>query len=128
MRQAKKSILIVDDEYAILETLEMVLLDAGYAVVTAVNGEEALRTAFKIRPDLILLDVMMPILDGFEVLLMLRARLGTKNVPVVMISGIYPVDKQEGYGWNAWLDKPFDLPTVLRTVEEIIGPGRHRSS
>ncbi len=121
-----KIILIVDDEYAVADALEMVLTSAGYRVVTAGDGVQAGRVMDRVTPDLVLLDFMMPIINGLEVLALMRARMTRKHIPVVMMSGVYPDAKQEASGWTKWLDKPFQFDELLSVVAEIIGPGRSR--
>src|SRR5262249_1269770 len=83
--QAK--ILVVDDEVKNVKLLEALLLPRGYEVVTAFNGEEALRQVQQERPDLILLDIMMPVMDGFEVCKILKDNADTRLIPVVIMTG-----------------------------------------
>jgi len=79
-------ILIVDDEPFNIDVLEQELADLDYTTVSASNGEEALERVAAQPPDLVLLDVMMPLLDGFEVLSRLKASPDTRDIPVVIIS------------------------------------------
>src|SRR5262249_59896317 len=82
----KKKILVVDDEDDILHFLELVLKEKGYDVVTASSGHEALTAAQIEKPDLVLLDIMMPQMDGWEVLKLLRVDEETTHIPVAMLS------------------------------------------
>ena len=85
---AKKTILVVDDEFGILEVLEAILSDAGFKVVSAMNGQEAMALLQKEVPDLVIVDFMMPLLDGAGVIKAMRAdgRLG--RVPVLLASAL----------------------------------------
>ena len=87
-------ILIVDDEPSARETLEGILFDRGYELVLAENGREALKKAKEVKPDLILMDVMMPEMDGFEVCRNLRKDPLLAEVPVIMITAL---DDQDSY-------------------------------
>src|SRR5690242_13837415 len=91
-----KTILVVDDEYAMVEALSALLADEGYRVVAAANGEEALARLADSSPDLVLLDVMMPRLDGREVLRTMRAEPAFARVAVIMMSAAArPLGKDE---------------------------------
>jgi DNA-binding response OmpR family regulator len=118
-----KTVLIVDDEYALVAALEMVLSSAGYRTAARYEGTSLVDTALKIRPDLILLDVMLPGITGLEALLLLRSRLDLRNLPVIMMSGAYPTERHREYGWSHWLDKPFPFDSLLAVTERLIGPG-----
>ena len=85
---AKKTILIVDDEFGILEVLESILSDAGFSVQSAINGQEALTRMRKTVPDLVILDFMMPLLDGAGVITAMRADKRLRSVPVLLASAL----------------------------------------
>jgi CheY-like chemotaxis protein len=117
-----KTILVVDDEADIRRFLELVLKEAGYDPFSASSGAEALVQAGTRRPNLILLDVMMPEMDGWEVLAALRSDPRTDKVPVVMISARTDGTGDEQWrtrGATAFVAKPFHLRPLLRQVEEI---------
>src|SRR5690349_15170698 len=84
----KKTILIVDDEFGILEVLESILRDAGYEVLTAANGREALIRLSESKPDLVLTDFMMPLLDGAAILQHMRADDGFRTTPLILASAL----------------------------------------
>lgn len=103
-------IMIVDDEFDIRLVLSMTLEDSGYEVVQAVNGSEALASVRSINPDLILLDINMPEMDGFQVLEQLKTNRDTSSIPVVMISArSRPRDREDALFLGAvdYITKPW---------------------
>jgi CheY-like chemotaxis protein len=108
-------LLIVDDEVAILEALTDILSVEGYDVATAANGAEGLAHVGRDRPDLILLDLMMPVMDGQEMLRRLKDDPALRPIPVVVMSA-GRVTKSELQG-SRFLAKPFELDDLLKTVE-----------
>jgi len=127
-----KKILVVDDERHIVRLVEVNLTRAGYDVATAYDGIEALEVVKKARPDMIVLDVMMPRMDGFEVLKRLQADEETQNIPVIMLTAkAQDADIFKGWssGVSSYLTKPFNPRELLTFVERIFqsiddqGPG-----
>ncbi len=116
-----KTVLIVDDEFDLSGTLRAILEGEGYRAETCANGREALERLRSATPDLVLMDVMMPILSGFEVLRTMRRMQGLEDVPVILMSSAAPGVNPEEYRWQAFLRKPFSLPLLLATVEKVIG-------
>lgn len=122
-----ETILIVDDDLDILELLKMNLEPEGYDVRTASDGESAVRSACENPPDLILLDVMMPHKDGFEVIKELKNIEDTKTVPVILVTARGQTeDKVLGLdtGADDYITKPFDLREVTARVEAVLGRTR----
>jgi DNA-binding response OmpR family regulator len=118
----RKKILVVDDEDDILNFLELVLSEKGYQVATASGGQEALTKAQLERPDLVLLDIMMPQMDGWEVLKLLRVDEDTAEVPVAMLSARTEArDRVQGLQEGAidYICKPFSLSELLGKIEAI---------
>ena len=118
----KRKILIVDDEEDILHFLELVLREKGYEVVTASGGHDALTRAQMETPDLVLLDVMMPQMDGWEVLKLLRVDEETADIPVAMLSARTEAkDRVQGLQEGAvdYICKPFSLQELLGKIEAI---------
>jgi CheY-like chemotaxis protein len=116
-----KTILIVDDEFSIVETLSEILTFSGYVAVTASNGRAGLEAAHEQRPALILLDFMMPVMDGLQTLTRLRADPDLRDVPVVMMTAA-PMGIPKGRGgWNTLLIKPFEAGQLLETIRRLIG-------
>ena len=125
----KKKILVVDDEEDILHFLELVLREKGYEVATASSGHEALTRAQMVRPDLILLDIMMPQMDGWEVLKLLRVDEGTSDIPVAMLSARTEAkDRVQGLQEGAvdYICKPFSLQELLGKIETIFSDPQAR--
>jgi len=119
---AGKKILVVDDEADILHFLELVLAERGYAVLTAPGGQQALAQARTHVPDLVLLDIMMPQMDGWEVLRLLRIDPRTAAIPVAMISARTDAkDRVQGLQEGAidYICKPFSLEELLAKVDGI---------
>jgi len=117
-----KRILVADDNMQIRMLVGAALRSLGHEIVQAVDGEEAVEMAIQAPPDLVLLDVEMPKLDGFEVLAFLRKRAETKDVKVVMLTTAAQVaDKLRGaeLGASEYITKPFD-PKSLRSVVETV--------
>ncbi len=111
----KAKILLVDDEPFNIDYLEQELADAGCETMSALNGQEALEYVESDPPDLILLDIMMPLMDGYEVLRRLKMNANTRNIPVIVISadtGLANVVRGIQLGAEDYLPKPFE-PTLL---------------
>lgn len=114
-------ILVVDDEMYIVNILDFSLESEGFEVLSAANGEEALRMAMDTSPDLVLLDVMMPKIDGFEVCRALKAKEETKEIPIILLTAKdRDADRKKGeeVGCDAYITKPF---SPARLIEEIRG-------
>ncbi len=126
-----KNILVVDDERHIVRLVEVNLQRAGYNVETAYDGVEALEKVKASKPDMLVLDVMMPRMDGFEVLQNLQADPDTADIPVIMLTAkAQDADIFKGWqsGVSSYLTKPFNPRELLTFVERIFqsieeGPG-----
>jgi len=116
-----RRVLVVDDDDALLRTVRLALEDDGYAVDTALSGEEALGLVKRRRPDLIMLDVNMPGVDGWEVLSRLRAAAGQQTPVVVMTGGFNLQDQALASGAQGYLGKPFELDDLLAAVGAHVG-------
>ena len=117
-----KKILAVDDERHIVRLVEVNLQRAGYEVVTAFDGKEALEKVKSETPDLVVLDVMMPYMDGFEVLRNLKADPTTAEIPVIMLTAkAQDADVFRGWqsGVDCYLTKPFNPMELLTFVKRI---------
>lgn len=127
----KGRILLVDDEQLNVAIVTDWLASSGYEVLTAVNGEEGIRTAHDLRPDVILLDVVMPGMDGFTVCKKLKESDATRHIPVVMLTALTDRDsKYKGLDSGAidFLNKPVDIVELnirLRNVIELKGYHDH---
>ena len=122
MLQQRRKILVVDDERHIVRLVQVNLERAGYQVVSAFDGKEALKKVVSEQPNLIVLDVMMPHMDGFEVLKRLRGNAATKNIPVIMLTAkAQDADVFRGWasGVDCYLTKPFNPMELLTFVKRI---------
>lgn len=119
-----KSILIVDDAPNIVLSLEFLMKQEGYTVYTAVDGEEALEKVRAHKPNLVLLDVMMPKLDGYEVCRQIRANPAWQEVRVIMLTAKgRDVERQKGLelGADAYITKPFSTRDLMEKVNTVLG-------
>ena len=114
------TILVVEDEFDVQQVVADVLRDEGYEVDVCGNGREALECVRKRRPDLIVMDVMLPILSGFQVLEELERGLELKGMPVILMSET-PPPPSEPRRWQAFLRKPFRLEQLLDAVARASG-------
>ena len=119
---AMKTILVVDDEFDIVDVLSDLLTAEGYRVLTASNGREGLARLREAHTDLVLLDRMMPVLDGAEMMRQMREEPALGSIPVVMMSAAEGRRLSRELGCADFLKKPFDLGTLLDTVARLAGP------
>ena len=118
-----EKILVIEDDPIALRFTRYTLEQEGYQVVTAPNGSEGLRKAWKEEPDLIILDVMLPGIDGFEICHRLRAEPQTARLPILMLTAkAQEVDKATGLkmGADDYLIKPVDPSDITSTVENLL--------
>jgi DNA-binding response OmpR family regulator len=118
-----KKILIVEDDPSFSRAISHMIEKEGYSVVTASNGLTGLRMAAEEEPDLLILDVMLPGLDGFEICSRLRKELRTANLPIVMLSAKgQEADKTTGLkvGANEYLTKPVDRAVLLEKLTSLL--------
>lgn len=125
---AAKTALIIDDEPDVTTYHGTVLSDHGWHVHTANSGTEGIAIAQEKRPDIVLLDVMMPEKGGLSTLIALRKDDRTKEIPVVLVSGIQEsltadfgafLDRFKTYNPNAYIEKPIDVDKLLATLDEL---------
>ncbi|ACY19339.1 response regulator [Haliangium ochraceum] len=120
---ASETILVVDDDPEILGMLDLRLGKRGYRVVSAIDGEEALEQARKEKPALVVLDVMMPRMNGWEVARALRQDQATSKVKIVMLTAIGAQMNEMTsplYGVDAYLDKPFEFSKLEQTIADLL--------
>jgi len=120
----KKKILLVDDSKTILMMERMVLGSGGYQIVTASDGEEGVARALAERPDLILMDVVMPKLSGFEACRRLRQEEVTRDVPIILVTTRgEPSNVEAGYacGCTDYITKPIDSVELLAKLRDQLG-------
>ena len=119
-----KKILVVDDEVGFTDTLKEIFVTRGYAVATAHDGEEALEKVRGDVPDLVILDIMMPKMDGLKVAGTLRSDSVLKDIPVVMLTARTEIqDTKQGLdlGAAAYVAKPFKMEALIGIVDGLIG-------
>ena len=119
-------VLIVDDEPNIVISLEFLMKQQGYETATAADGRAALSEADRFRPDLVLLDITLPELDGFQVCEQLRAELGS-DMGIIMLTARgreAEVAKGLALGADAYVTKPFSTRDLVDTVHELLGTPR----
>ena len=120
---AAKTILVVDDDPEILGMLDIRLGKRGYHVISAADGEQALEQASKEKPSLVVLDVMMPRMNGWEVARALRQDPATHGIKIVMLTAIGAQMNEMTsplYGVDAYLDKPFQFAELEKTIDELL--------
>lgn len=119
----KNTILIIEDELAILNNISTILEISGFTCLKANSGVQALQLFETLMPHLILCDVMMPEMDGFEVLQKLRENELTKNIPFCFLSAradILDIDYGLSLGANGYITKPFTAKDLVQTVQKLL--------
>jgi DNA-binding response OmpR family regulator len=123
MPSKKKRILICDDDPVILRLLQVNLELEGYEVLLAHHGEEAIEVASEGNPDLIVLDIMMPRLDGYQTMQKLKAGESTSDIPVLFLSAKAQqsdIERGQEQGVAGYLTKPFDPSELLEVIENLL--------
>ncbi|BBO73404.1 transcriptional regulator [Desulfosarcina widdelii] len=121
-----KTILIVDDELSILVPLQFLMEKEGYVAKLAQSGKEAIEKIHDIRPDLILLDIMLPDLDGYEIYQMIRNRREWESIRVIFLTAKNrdaDIAKGLAMGADAYVTKPFSNTELMEKIRKLIGPG-----
>lgn len=121
--QPRARVLVVDDEADLIRILEFGLKSMGYAVETASDGQEGLKKARELKPDIILLDLMLPKLDGYKVCRLLKFDERYKNIPIIILSA----RTQEGdqtlameMGANRFITKPYEFSEIVAQIEGLL--------
>jgi CheY-like chemotaxis protein len=120
---ALKKILLVDDSPTVILMERLLLQDGPYTLLNAASGQEALETALAERPDLILLDVVMPEMDGFEVCRRLRAEESTRATPIILVTtrgGAEQVERGYESGCSDYVTKPFSGNELRAKIESLL--------
>lgn len=115
-----REILIVDDDFTTLKMLERLLIRAGYSVIPLSRGKEAIRIAKERSPDLVILDIMMPDMDGGEVANILKSEPATKNIPIIFLSSLIKKNEEKSSSQRdgiCLISKPFEREELLRQIE-----------
>lgn len=120
-KQKGKKILVIDDDIITQNMLRSTLSQAGYSVITASNGDEGIKKAAEKLPGLIILDIMMPGMDGADVASFLRANPDTKNIPLIFLSSLISERGQKTKAGNettTYLSKPYNKDELLNEVKK----------
>jgi len=120
---AAKTILVIDDEEAIVLLLETILSIYGYRCISCSSPKEAMSMAGNINPDLIILDIAMPEVDGYEVCVNLKNNTATRHIPIIMVTALALIqDKKKGFecGADGFIFKPFDPMVVINEIERLL--------
>ncbi len=122
-------ILVADDERVNVEFFEVMLSKLGFSVVAAYDGEEVLKKLGEFRPDLILLDLLMPRLNGFTVIEKLKKDDSTKDIPIIVLSAVSDVDKKVDLlelGIDDYIIKPFNFIEILARIRSVLRSKAYR--
>jgi two-component system, OmpR family, response regulator VicR len=124
-----RTVLVVDDEFGTVEVLVAALEDAGYRVLTAANGRRGLERLEENKPDLVISDFMMPLMDGATMVAAMRANPAFRDIPVIMMSAAPEAALRRHLdGYEAFLRKPFRIDALLGVVRSVLerepGPSR----
>ena len=128
---AKRKILVVDDEKELIRLITFHMTLAGYAVLAAKNGIEALEICEQEKPDLIILDIMLPRIDGWEVCRRLKQNPHTRTIPIIMLSALSEVDdKLKGFnlGTDDYVTKPFSPRELVVRVKRVLARSENKNS
>lgn len=130
MGEKKAKILLVDDEKDVVDSLLLRFEAGGYEVITAYDGQEALFKAQNESPDLIVLDLMLPKMDGYHVARLLKFDESYKDIPIIMLTARGQTqDKQQGLncGADVYMVKPFDSKALIAEIERLLAARLHKS-
>jgi len=120
-----RTVLVVDDEFGTVEVLVAALEDAGYRVLTAANGRRALERLEENKPDLVISDFMMPLMDGAALVTAMRTNPSFRDIPVIMMSAAPEAALRKHLdGYEAFLRKPFRIPALLEIVRTVFERAR----
>ena len=116
MSDTPTKVLIVDDEDGVIDMLSVALEAHGYEIESASNGEEGVNQAKAFRPDVILMDIMMPVMDGWEATKTLRANPEFDNTKIIVFTTTHQLKKAKEVGANQVVLKPFDIKQLVRAI------------
>lgn len=118
-----KTLLVADDEPEQVATLQALLSERGYKVITATTGEQAVQKCQAFRPDLVILDIMMPNMDGTEVAMLLKQDVRTRDIPIFFVTAVIAPEDQARISGNPNLifAKPVKLQELLNAIQNVLG-------
>ncbi|MCH7786409.1 MAG: response regulator, partial [Chloroflexi bacterium] len=122
MTSERPSILVCDDDVLTLEIVEKLIDNSGFDMVPVTSGREAIQIAATRQPDVILLNVIMPDMDGLEIVMALKERADTKDIPIIILSALSPGQGADHSGnVSEWVQKPLDTQSLFSALERVIG-------
>ena len=124
-----KKILIVEDHPGMREALRLQIQSWGFAAITARNGREGVETALKEKADLIMIDLMMPEMDGLRMTEILRSNPETKEVPIIAVTAAFRREDRQncmGVGCNDYIVKPIKLQELHKKINALVQPGSNK--
>ena len=128
MPEARKKIVCIEDELEMIDLARLILGRRGFELIGAVGGRAGLETIRQVKPDLVLLDLMMPDMDGWEVYRRMRGDAETREIPVIIVTAKgTPIDKVLGLrvaGVDDYITKPFGPQELLESVERVLAGQR----
>jgi len=116
----KKKLLIVDDEKIILDVLQELLVLEGYIVTTAYNGIQGLEKFYDSRPDLVMTDMMMPLMNGRDLIKEIRKNPVNNNIPIILTSSMTNVSAFTNEGWQLFIKKPADIDFIIESIKVLL--------
>jgi CheY-like chemotaxis protein len=123
-----QTVLIVDDEFGVAEVLQSILEDEGYRAITAINGKQGLARLAEVTPDLVMLDYMMPILDGTKTLEAIRQQERGAHLPIIMMSSLDEATVRDtATQYDEFLRKPFRAAAVVALVAKLLAQRKSTS-
>ena len=124
-----QTVLIVDDEFGVAEVLQSILEDEGYRVVIAINGKQGLTRLAEVAPDLVMIDFMMPIMDGTRMLAAMRQDAAFATTPVIMMSSLDEASIRDATTqYSAFMRKPFRSARVVELVAQLLAEATSQST
>ena len=123
MKKTNRKILIIEDQKSIVELLKLNLTIKGYDVIIARDGEAGIKKSFDKHPDLIILDIKLPKLDGLQVCQQLKNNIQTKHIPIIFLSAFTQkavVEKGEEIGGDYFVSKPFDAAELIKIIKKFL--------
>ena len=119
----EKTILIAEDSPGVVDLLQIILKDAGFNTAVAMDGQETIAKAREVRPDLILLDIMLPVMDGWEVATRLLTNSMTADIPIIFLTARAGI-REQLRGWRMpifeYITKPFEIDDLLQKVQAVL--------
>jgi len=125
----ENKILVVDDEMHLAKILQFTLRHAGYDVHLAYDGKEALEKVSQLQPDLVILDLMLPLVDGYKVCNTIKQKDGTSHIPVIILTArdLSTLELEEPILADRFMQKPFNTEKLIETIEDLLnGNGKSR--